>query len=371
MDKKNILIVCGGFFPHNSPRSFRATELAKEFALQGHKVVVLTPKDEKIHSMFEKEHNLVIRDLGTPKWKSPDLGKSKVGYLLTRIFTRLLSLAFEYPDIELMFLTARALKKERNHDILISIAVPYPIHWGVAKVWKKDQIIAKTWIADCGDPYVGNKTDSFRKWFYWSWVEKWFMNKADFVTIPVESARSAYFTEFHNKIHIIPQGFKIENNKNTEYKPNPIPTFAYAGVFIPGLRDPKDFLEYLTNIEDNFRFYVYTKNPKLVFNYKNKLNEKLIISEYIPREELINKLSSMDFLVNFDNNTTTAVPSKLIDYTIIGRPVINITNVLDKETIQGFLSGDYKSEMNLPNIDQYKIENVCQAFLSLHDAENE
>ena len=40
--KKKILLVSNGFYPEISPRSYRATELAKEFYRQGHEVTVIT-----------------------------------------------------------------------------------------------------------------------------------------------------------------------------------------------------------------------------------------------------------------------------------------------------------------------------------------
>lgn len=39
---RKILIISRSFYPMNSPRSFRTTELAKEFARQGHEVRALT-----------------------------------------------------------------------------------------------------------------------------------------------------------------------------------------------------------------------------------------------------------------------------------------------------------------------------------------
>ena len=119
MDKKKILIVCYGFYPDNSPRSNRATELAKEFALLGHEVVVLTPKKPE-HFAFEKEYQIQIKDLGKPGWKVPNFGSSKPGYILTRMAVRFFQLSLEYPGIELMFKVKKALRKERNYDLIIS-----------------------------------------------------------------------------------------------------------------------------------------------------------------------------------------------------------------------------------------------------------
>jgi len=57
---------------------------------------------------------------------------------------------------------------QTKYDLLISIAVPYPIHWGVAAVWAKDKSknLAPNWIADCGDPYCFQENDTFKPPFY-------------------------------------------------------------------------------------------------------------------------------------------------------------------------------------------------------------
>ena len=54
MDKKRILIISSAFYPFNSPRSFRTTELAKEFARRGHQVKVITPSYPE-HRQFQEE----------------------------------------------------------------------------------------------------------------------------------------------------------------------------------------------------------------------------------------------------------------------------------------------------------------------------
>ena len=64
MKKNKILIISGAFYPQNNPRSFRTTELSKEFAKQGHQVTVYVPKDNREHVKFEKEYGVTIKDLG-------------------------------------------------------------------------------------------------------------------------------------------------------------------------------------------------------------------------------------------------------------------------------------------------------------------
>lgn len=73
----------------------------------------------------------------------------------------------------------------------------------------------------------------------------------------------------------------------------------------------------------------------------------------------------MDFLVNFDNNTGVQQPSKLIDYALTGRPIINVYGELDEKVILEFLAGNYENSYKTPNMEKYKIENVVDEFLSL------
>ena len=371
MDKKKILIVSRSFYPMNSPRSFRTTELAKEFARQGHEVTVLTPKKESIHKEFEEKHNLRVWDLGLPKWKAAEIKGKGIERLTRRALRRFPSLFFEYPSIELMGMVAKKLKKTKDYDLLISIAVPYPIHWGVARIWSENRNSnpAKLWIADCGDPYVGRENDSFKVPFYFSWVEKWFMRKPDFITIPIETAKKGYFEEFHHKMEVIPQGFRFEDVEVQPRHNEEKVKFAYAGSFIPGRRDPREFCEFLLNQDLDFEFYIYTQHTDMVKSYAEKSEGKIILKDYVPRSQLLYELSSLDFMVNFENVGQAQLPSKIIDFLIIDKPILSIkTGDLKEKVVHQFLSKNYKNTLQTGNRDRYRIENVAKQFINLADA---
>jgi len=345
----------------------RTTELAKEFGRQGHEVLVYIPDQGYDYSDFMKVHPVQIKYLGKLSYKEIQLKGTRVGLFLRRMIRRALGLLFEYPGIELMFKVSKQLKKESGFDLLISIAVPFPIHWGVAKARSGKHRIAETWVADCGDPYMGETTDTFRKPFYFKYIEKWFCRKADFITIPFEGARSAYYQEFHPKIRVIPQGFRLDHIALPDYKKKAgCPVFAYAGGFIPGRRDPSRMLDFLLEANVKFEFIVYTSDPSLLLPYQQSLGEKLVIREYIPREDLLVILSGMDFLVNFDNNTHTQLPSKLIDYAITGRPVLNISSATDYSVLLEFFQGNYAGKMDLAPPGDYDIRTVVEKFTLLH-----
>lgn len=332
-------------------------------------MTVLTPK-KKEHFSFEKECNLTIEDLGQPRWKEVQLKGKGIPLLLKRGLRRALHILLEYPNIEYYFKVKKALeKKDKNneyYDLLISIAVPHSIHWGVASIWKKKKTIAQTWIADCGDPFMGQENDTFKPIFYFKYIEKWFCQKVDYITVPTEGAIKAYYSEFHHKIKVIPQGFKFEDiqiEENTDV--NPVPTFAYAGGFIPGRRDPTEFLNFLINLKKEYRFHIYTQSS-LITPFIKKASGRIILHDYIPREELLYKLSRMDFVINFENAGSKQTPSKLIDYAIIRKPILSIKGSnFSVKIVNEFLDGNYENQLHINNIEQYKIENICHSFLSL------
>lgn len=366
--RKKILLVSNGFYPEISPRSYRATELAKEFIRQGHCVKVITKYREHDYSGFLQKYSIELEMWGKSRFPKLSASDKKMFSWITGSLSRFLSLFFEYPGIEDMFRVRQILKSEDKYDLMISFAVPYPVHWGVSWARTSKRRIAATWIADCGDPYMGDIVDTFRKPFYFSYLEKAFCRKADFITIPIVGAREGYYREFHDKIKIIPQGFDFEiNNKTEKTSRNKVPTFAYSGGFIAGVRDPDQLMRYLTSVEKPFRFYIYTNSPESLERYKLLLNDRLQVSAYIPREELLQVLRQMDFLINFDNNSTLNSPSKLIDYSIAGRPVLNITSDLNPADITAFLDGNYEKSMDLPDPSQYHIERIAREFLGLSD----
>jgi hypothetical protein len=363
---KKILLVSAAFHPELSPRSFRATELAVELSRQGHTVQVITRNRNYNYEDFGKKNSIAVKELSKQFLPVIKTGGKGIYSLFKRIINRMLLMLVEYPDIELLFKTGKALSREDGYDLLISFAVPYPVHWGVAKARNNDHRIARVWVADCGDPYMNNITDSFHKFFYFRYIEKWFFRKTDYISIPAESARQGYYAEFQDKIRIIPQGIRFpENGQLKGYIKKEIPTFAYAGGFISGIRDPRKFLGYLASVDQAFKFIVFTNQPDLLESYIPVLKEKIEIYGYIPRYELIKKLATMDFLVNFDNNTGVQIPSKLIDYALTDRPILNIKKELNSGIINEFLSGNYEHKMVIEHIEQYNILNVVQQFIQL------
>lgn len=361
-----ILIISRAIFPNLAPRAHRATELAKEFAREGHEVTLCAVLGKYDYSSFQKEHHITIDNLGISnfEWISSDSSPRSIS-LWRKGIIFLGRKWFLFPDILLAKRVTRYLKTHRNNfDLIITIAIPYPIHWGMARAKQKGYIGKHTtWVSDCGDPFMGNPFAHYP--FYFKYVEKWWCHHTDYISIPTLSAVNGYYPNYRNKIKIIPQGFRFDSVTLAKYEKNKVPTFAYSGMVYPQKRDPREFLDHLTQVSFDFKFVVYNNKPALFEPYKERLKEKLEIRDYIPHDELLYELSKMDFLINIQNESTVQAPSKLIDYYLTKRPILDISSHFTaQKTFEEFCQGNYAQRLHIENANQYDIKNVCFEFLN-------
>ncbi len=362
MNNLQIVIIAQCIHPSLQPRAHRATQLATELAKRGHNVVLYALLGNYDYTDFSKETNLQIKNLGTSKFGCMNSDGVIKDNILYKIIRKTIGKYISFPEVELIPMVQDVLRKEKKIDLLITIAIPHQIHWGTALCTNKE---VKCWISDCGDPFMGNSVRKFP--FYFKYIEKYWCRQTDYITVPIIEAKNAYYEECHNKIRVIPQGFDFSNLELADYIPNEIPTFAYSGIVYKNIRDPSVFLEYLCGIDYEFKFIVYTKSTRFFDNYKSRLGGKIDVRDYIPREKLLYELSKMDFLINFQNNSGVQQPSKLIDYALTGRPIINISNDFkERENFDLFMKGDYSNSYKINNLEDYNIKNVAQQFLKLY-----
>lgn len=365
-----IVIISHNCYPYISPRANRATELAKEFARQGHETILYALIGNIDYSAFEKETGVKVKNLGESRYGLSDNANISNKNIFYKIVSRFAGRYFDFPKCELKQMTYRALKVEGTMDMLITIAHPHTIHWGAAKFKEKFPKEIGTWIADCGDPYMMNPHINYP--WYFEYVEKNWCSLCDYITIPIEEGRKAYYPEFAKKIRIIPQGFDFDNNNIAEYKPNARPTFAFAGIFYKHMRDPHAFLDYLCTLKSDFKFIIYTNDTQYnrsafhLDDYQQKLGDKLVVRNFIPRADLLSELSQMEFVINIRNRSSVQQPSKLIDYALAKRPILEITSDFKEQYIfDEFLFGNYTHQIVVENLERFNIRNVVKEMITL------
>lgn len=362
-----IVIVSQHLFPMPTPRAHRTTELLIELSKMGHDVTLYAVLGKHDYSSFEQQYNVKVKGIKLKFMFHPyNSDNDKKRAFIDKVLGKLLG-KFEFPNIEFLYRISDILKKDHDYDAIITIADPHQIHWGTARYkLKNPNQFPKVWIADCGDPFMLNGASDGHFSFF-SKYEKEFCSECDYITVPVENAKTGYFPEFRDKINVISQGFDFSLNENNQFVPNSKITFGFAGNFYKDIRNPESFINYLASLKVDFQFVVYTPFPNLINQYKTILGERLIIRNAIQRLELIEELKKMDFLVNIENiNSPAQIPSKLIDYAITGRPILSVNPSAPKtDIIDAFLKKDYTNQLIIEDIMQYHISNVAQKFIDL------
>ena len=369
-----ILLVSVSFYPENSPRSFRATELAKELCRQGYEVIVAgVDADDEGNRQRKKlleEYGIQWLSLGSGEWARWN-ERWQRGGRISSFLSRLLGYFGEFPSIEWYFKIPRNLKIPKGVDSVISIAKPFAVHWGLSRMAKKGLLKDKIWLADCGDPFMLSTLNVRKIPFYFSFLEKAFCRECDYIVTPTEAGYRGYYPEFREKIRVIPQGFNYEEEraKLGDYLGNDVLTFIYAGAFLHKGRNPAALLKVLSDSEVDFRFYIYTQQQYLVIPHIKKGDPRFIIRGIIPRENILQEMRKADFLINMMNGTQVQMPSKLIDYYMVDRPVLNIEDdslgMGERAVILEFLNKNFSSRFVFRNMEKYSIDLVSNQFLSL------
>ncbi len=364
-----ILIVSVSFYPEVSPRSFRTTELVKEFCRQGHEVV-LAGLDADGRQELRKEYGFHWLSFGYGEWNRAFqwmVGKGGIW----RMISGAMGWFLEFPHLEWYFKIPKKLRIEETFDLIISIAVPYTVHWGVNRAIKKGNIKGKVWVADCSDPFMLDVLRIRKVPFYFASFEKSFCRTANYLSVPLEGSKDGYYSEFREKIRVIPQGFDFEKEREKlpTYKKNDILTFVFAGQLLQKGRNPQHLLEFLSASAKDFRFYIFTYQKYLVTPFIKEGDERFVLCDIVPRENVMKFMRGCDFLINIMNSTPMQLPSKLIDYYIIDRPVFNMkTDELlaeDRVILNQFLESDYSGKFEFNGMEKYQISNVVEKFIEL------
>lgn len=247
-----ILIISNHAYPAQGPRAFRTTELSEQLVKMGHEVILYTVHGKYDYTQYVKDTGVIRRDIN-PKFATAANDETKrynhFDKFMFHFFHRLLM----WPQCEFHFSVGKIIKENPNMDMLITIAYPHSIHSGAARAKKLyPEIFPKTWICDCGDPFMLNpfiKAPKFMKRFEDMWC-----SMCDYIAVPTKESYKGYYERYWGKIRVIPQGFDISKTPIAEYKKNVVPTFLFMGSIYPGVRDPHSFMDYLLKFNKPYRF---------------------------------------------------------------------------------------------------------------------
>lgn len=323
-----IIIVSYYSGPEITPRAFRTNSLYESLLRMGHEVELIVPT--KAAKKFSRES------------KKKSYGFKKIMRSMVEFFLP------GGKDLRYFFQLVNSLKN-KNADLVISIGLPFSVHLSVSVSKMFFGLDSEKIFFDYGDPYSGNPKGC--SCFYSRSIEFWALKSCDVIFTPIQEAIPSFLPVMPDncEIRVLSQGYKIRNVLIKKYNQNEIVTFVYAGLFYKGIREPSFFLKYLSEIEADYRFIVYTdlnnsESLAIIERYKKLMGKRLVINSMIEREKCIEALSQSDFLINFLNEGGVQQPSKVVDYVLSKRPFLNISNQQNDFSIfEDFFDFDFTS----------------------------
>ena len=349
MNSKKILIVSHQFLPFVSPRTTRWNMLINEFINKGHEVTVLSgtnpeniEKNFKILYFGNKQFSSNISKVRKNSQDSSNNIFRKISYSVLKKFYRFIFKTFSWPDYA-MFWTLTVFKNRKNiknnYDIIISVSLPFTSHLCAYILNKR---IGAEWIMDVGDPFSLKINSQENNKIIYSFLNKFYERKF------YQNASKIIFT--HNEVAELHQDkFNIDNSKivigypiaevsekiinkstNFNYKIMPL-RIGYFGAFTKSVREPNNYINNIANSFDEeieHLWYINEESKKYFASIINTSSHKFL--DIVPRDEALEVMvSEVHILLSIGNLNKYQMPSKVVEYLSLGKPVLHFAEIKD------------------------------------------
>ena len=349
MKNKKILIVTHQFLPQVSPRTTRWSLLIDELINKGNEVTVLSgtdpeniEKNYKILYFGNKQFSSNINKIRKNSQDSSNNSIKKISYSILKKIYRFLFKTFSWPDYAMFwaFTIYKNRKRIKNDfDIIISVSLPFTSHL-CAHILKKR--INAQWYMDIGDPFTLKIYSPENNKIIYSYLNKFFERKF------YKNASKIIFT--HNEVaELHKKKFNIDSSKivigypiallnndiiksslSFNYKDTPL-KIGYFGAFTKSVREPNNYIINIANsLGDKTKHEWYiNEESKKYFSSINDITFHQFL-EILPRklalEVMVNKIH---ILLSIGNFNKYQMPSKVIEYLSLGKPVLHYAEIID------------------------------------------
>ena len=349
MKNKKILIVTHQFLPQVSPRTTRWSLLIDELINKGNEVTVLSgtdpeniEKNYKILYFGNKQFSSNINKIRQNSQDSSNNSIKKISYSILKKIYRFLFKTFSWPDYAMFwaFTIYKNRKRiENNFDIIISVSLPFTSHL-CAYILKKR--INAQWYMDIGDPFTLKTNSPENNKIIYSYLNKFFERKF------YQNASKIIFT--HNEVaELHKEKFNIDSSKivighpiallnndiiknslSFNYKDNPL-KIGYFGAFTKSVREPNNYILNIANFfGDNIvhEWYINEESKKY-FSLINDITYHQFF-DILPRKQALEVMvNKIHILLSIGNFNKYQMPSKVIEYLSLGKPVLHYAEIID------------------------------------------
>lgn len=395
-----ILLVISQWSPSHTPNTLRWVPLVKEFQNKGHEISVLTTNRSGHNSVDEIDSVKVYRagyntlldriyDLrGTNNRRNELHSIPKPRSIFSGLTDSIVNLLWRdryWPDGSKLFIkpgikTGSEVIRNENITHVITVGLPFSAHLIGRQL--KSESPRVHWHMDIQDPFSYSKefrVNNYRKFKNKNISEESSaFSLADSISVTNAVAKKKYkelFADEANKIKVISPLFYLHNKTQYEVIPDRKKVhLGYAGSFYNGVRSPKIFLEFLNKING--------ANPELVnklqihffgqldpqsygqFKAYPELRNYFIFHGFLSREAAINGLEQMDIVMNFGNTTNYHLPSKVVDYLYLGKPLLNWISRSDDSTSEFLKTHDLEvCNIDIAQLGQQEATDLFKRFV--------
>ena len=349
MKNKKILIISHQFLPFVSPRTTRWSLLIDELTIRGNEITVLTgtvPEElKKNYEVLYFGNKLFSSNINKVRKDSQDSSNNflkKIIYSILKTIYRFLFKTFSWPDYAMFwaFTIFKNRKRiENKFDIIISVSLPFTSHLCAYILQKR---ISADWYMDIGDPFSLKNNSPENNRIIYSYLNKYYEKKF------YQNASKIIFThdevaELHqNKFNIdrtkIVIGYpialldekRIKNSLTFDYEDTPL-KIGYFGAFTKSVREPNNYIISIANsLNDEIKheWYINKESKKYFTSIKNISSHQFL--DILPREVALEVMvSKMHVLLSIGNFNKYQMPSKVIEYISLGKPVLHFAEITD------------------------------------------
>lgn len=352
---KKVLIIAYDYPPYNSigaQRPYSWYRYLKEFGWEP--IVVTRHWDNNIQnpidyikpSTIQKEtieiidKGVIIRAPFKPNLRDKIL--LKYGFNKYKLFRKIITLIYQFGEFFVPFLDSRRTiyKASYNYlethkvDVIIATGEPFILFKYASKLSKLYKI---PWVADYRDGWSGNPSRKVIERKLYKILEERLISTSC-LCITVSNPLKYQLEQLHSRTNIrnIQNGYdedEFTNIKNKNFKTDKF-KIAYAGiiypyqrleVFLDGFR--KFILKYPNNIECVFYgIDFYNDQRNRILQYDSLLNKYITITNRLPRNEIVLKMSQSNILLVLANEYIDGSCTKVYDYFAVKRKILCVVN---------------------------------------------
>ncbi len=347
MNKQKILLVSHQFLPHLSPRTTRWKTLVDKLIETGNEVTILTGtapnKSVENYDILYFGNKKISTTMNSIRKDSNNIDNpsiKKLIYNFLKKFYRFLFKNFAWPDYAMFWIFTvyrNKTKISKDYDSIVSVSLPFTSHVCASILVKE---LKAQWIMDIGDPFSlkfqSPENNKILYSFLNRFIEKKYYHKADQIFFTHKEVLDFHQKKFHienSKLQIGHPIFEIKNENilsSNEYDYSKLPiNIGYFGIFTDKIREPFNYINNIANkFDDEFHHHWYINEDSKkyftsVFNQDTHFFEQLI-----PREQAIKKMiNNFHLLLSIGNTNKYQLPSKVIEYISLGKPVIHYAEI--------------------------------------------